>query len=75
MTPQRCFLSPIPNRVTAWVQVALQNGNKSAPFVTIGPMNTTALSMRRPREINPKGGRLQQLARENGYTLPEYLVA
>ena len=36
-------------------------------------MNTTALSTRRPRGINPKVGRLQQLPRENGYTLPEYL--
>ena len=36
-------------------------------------MSTTALSMRGPRGINPKGGKLQQLSRENGYKLPEYL--
>ena len=36
-------------------------------------MNTTALSTRRPREINPKGGNSQQLPRENGFKLPEYL--
>ncbi len=36
-------------------------------------MNTTALSTRRPRGINPKGGRLQQLHRENGYKLTVYL--
>ena len=36
-------------------------------------MSTTALSMRGPRGINPKGGTLQQLIRENGYKLPEYL--
>ena len=43
------------------------------PFVTLGPMSTTALSTRRPRGINSKGGKLQQLPRENGYKLPEYL--
>ena len=36
-------------------------------------MSTTALSMRGPRGINPKGGTLQQLIRENRYMLPEYL--
>ena len=36
-------------------------------------MSTTALSTRRPRGINPKGGTLQQLIRENGFKLPEYL--
>ena len=36
-------------------------------------MNITALSTRRPRGINPKGGKLQQLSWENGYKLPEYL--
>ena len=47
--------------------------NKSAPFVTLGPVNTTALRTRRPRGINPKRGKLQQLARKHGYKLPEYL--
>ena len=36
-------------------------------------MSTTALSTRRPRGINPKGGKLQQISRENGFKLPEYL--
>ena len=47
--------------------------NKSTPFVTHGPICTTALSTRHPRGINPKGGKLQQLPRENHYKLPEYL--
>ena len=47
--------------------------NRSAPFVTLGPMNTTALSTRGPMGINPNGGKLQQLPRGNGYKLPEYL--
>ena len=51
----------------------ISKGNKSAPFVTLGPMNTTALSTRRPMGINPKGGKLQQLPRGYGYKLPEYL--
>ena len=36
-------------------------------------MNTTALSTRHPRGINPKGGKLQQIPRKNGFKLPEYL--
>ena len=36
-------------------------------------MSTTELSTRRQGESTPKGGRLQQLPRENGYKLPEYL--
>ena len=36
-------------------------------------MNTAALSTRHPQGINPKGGNLQQLPRENGFKLPEYL--
>ncbi len=36
-------------------------------------MNTTALSTRHPRGINPKGVKLQQLPRKNGFKLPEYL--
>ena len=35
-------------------------------------MSTTALSTRRPRGINRKGGKMQRLPRENGYKLPEY---
>ena len=36
-------------------------------------MSTTALSMRGPRGINPKGGKLQQLIRENRFKLSENL--
>ena len=36
-------------------------------------MSTTTLNTRSPRGINPKEGKLQQLPRENGYKLPEYL--
>ena len=36
-------------------------------------MGATALSTRHPRGINPKGGKLQQLPRENSFKLPEYL--
>ena len=36
-------------------------------------MSTTALSTRHPRGINSKGRNLQQIPRENGYKLPEYL--
>ena len=36
-------------------------------------MSTTALSTRHLRGINPKGGNLQQLPRENRFKLPEYL--
>ena len=45
---------------------------QKCPSVTLGPMNTIALSTRRPRGINPKGAKLQQLPRGNGYKLPEY---
>ena len=45
----------------------------NAPFVALGPMSTTALSMRGPRGINPKGGTLQQLIRENRFKLSENL--
>ena len=47
--------------------------NKSAPYVTHGPMNTTALSTRRPRRVNPKGGTLQQSSLDNRCKLPERL--
>ena len=47
--------------------------NRSAPFATFGPMNTTALNTRRPRGINPKGDTLQQLIREHRVKLPKYL--
>ena len=36
-------------------------------------MTTTALSTRRVRGIHPKGGKTQQLLREKGSNLPEYL--
>ena len=36
-------------------------------------MSTTALNTRHPRGINPKGGNLQQLPRENRFKLSEYL--
>ena len=36
-------------------------------------MNITALSTIHPRGNNPKGGKLQQLLRENDYKLPEHL--
>ncbi len=38
-------------------------------------MTTTALSTRRSRGINHKGRALQQLPREKGCSLPEYLEA
>ena len=47
--------------------------NRSAPFVTLRPMSTTALSTRHLRGINSKGGKLQHLPRKNGYKLPGYL--
>ena len=47
--------------------------NKSAPFDALGPMSTIALSTRRPGGINPKGGKMQRLPRENGFKLPMYL--
>ena len=36
-------------------------------------MSTTSLSTRSPRGINPRGRNLQQIHRDNGYKLPEYL--
>ena len=36
-------------------------------------MNTTALSTRHPRGVNPKGGELQYLPRVKRFKLPEYL--
>ena len=36
-------------------------------------MSTTALSTRLPRGINPKGGKMQQMPRRDGFKLPEYL--
>ena len=47
--------------------------NRSAPFVTLGPMNITALSTIHPRGNNPKWGKLQQIPRNNGFKLTEYL--
>ena len=40
---------------------------------SVGPISTTALSTRRPRGINPKGGKMQQMPRRDGFKLPEYL--
>ena len=37
MMPQRCFLRPIPNRVTASVQAALQNVTKVPLLLHLGP--------------------------------------
>ena len=43
------------------------------PFVTLGPMSTTAQSTRHSWGVNPKGGKLEQIPRENRFKLPEYL--
>ena len=47
--------------------------NKSAPYVALGPMSTTALSTRHSRGINSKRRNLQQLPRKSGFKLREYL--
>ena len=52
---------------------AISECNKSAPFVALGPMSTTALSTRRPGGINPKGSKLQQLPRKNAFKPLGYL--
>ena len=36
-------------------------------------MSTTAQSTRHSWGVNPKGGKLQQSLRKNGFKLPEYL--
>ena len=47
--------------------------NKSAPYVALGSISTTALSTGRPQRIDPKHGILRQLIRENRFKLSENL--